>query len=171
MKSPRTSTWLPDEAGMSMLETIVVVTILGILSYAAIARFAASSAAVQAHVAAHLLLHDLRFAQQLAVSNSRSVTVAMNVQENRYALLWQDTGAYLQRLTGGGDFIVCFGDDEFPEVELAGTELPGGALTFDGNGRPRSGHQLLATSAIVAALSDNLIIRVTPNTGRVELIE
>lgn len=160
-----------NERGMSLLETTVVLTIMGIISYTAITRFASSSAQVQAHAAANLLMHDLRFAQQWAVSNSRNTTVAINVQGNRYALLWQDTGAYLIRPTGGGDYVVRFGQGEFPDVELASTELFGGTLTFDANGRPYQGQQPLATSAIVAAFSDNLMIRVTPNTGRIELIE
>lgn len=171
MRILRKATVLVDEGGMSLLESTVVVTILGILSYTAITRLTASSAETQAHAAVHLLMHDLRFAQQWAASNGRSITVAINLQDNHYALLWQDTGAFLTRPTGGGNYLVRFGEGEFVDVEMVGTDLPGAALTFDVSGRPRHGQQLLATTAVVAAFSNNLIVRVTPNTGRLELVE
>jgi prepilin-type N-terminal cleavage/methylation domain-containing protein len=161
---------LKNERGVTLLETTMVLVIMSVLSYSAIVHFSASSSDVQARAAAAQLMHDLRFAQQWAIANSRSVTVAFEAQNNRYSLKWQDTGAYLLRPAGGGNYVVRFGEGNFPDVEVS-TTLGGSALTFDASGRPCNGQQLLLTTADVAVLTGGLIVRVTPNTGKLQLIE
>lgn len=160
-----------NERGITLLEVTTVMVIAGVLSYAAMVHFSTSTADVQARAAARLLMQDVRQAQQLALTTSRSTKVEIDVQSNRYSLKWNDNNTYMTRPMGGGYYIVRFGEGEFPDVQLISTALASGIIAFDASGRPLQGQQLLATTATLAALSNNLVIRVTPNTGRLELIE
>lgn len=160
-----------SERGTTLLETITVVSIVGIMSYAALVNFSSTSVDVQAQAATKLLIQDLRYAQQQAVSTSRGTKVIIDVQNNRYSLKWQDNDGYVTKPLGGGNHIVRFGEGDFPEVSLISTSLVSGTLVFDPSGRPCNGQQPLSSIADVAALTGGLLIRVTPHTGKLILVQ
>ncbi len=147
----------------------MVILITGVLSYAAMVNFSSGSADTQAQAAAKMLMHDVRYAQQIGASTGRGAKVEIDVQNNRYSLRWKDTNAYMTRPMGGGNYIVQFGTGEFPNVGFISTALASGHLYFDATGRPCNVSQPLVVTTEVAALSGGLLIQVTPNTGRLML--
>lgn len=151
------------------METVTVVSIVGVLSYAAVVSFSSNSADTQAQAAAKMLMHDVRYAQQLAASSGRGTRVEIDVQNNRYSLRWRDTNAYMTRPMGGGNYVVQFGVGDFSEVGFTSTGLSSGNLYFDASGRPCNVSQPLTVTTEVAALSGGLLIQVTPNTGKLTL--
>lgn len=159
------------ERGATLLETITVISIVGVISYAAVVSFSSGSADIQAQAAAKLLMQDLRLAQQYAVSTSRGTKVIIDVQNNHYSLKWLDNDGYITRPMGGGNYIVRFGEEDFPDVSLISTGLVNGTLVFDARGRPCNGQQPLLSQADVAALPGGLLIRITPNTGKLLLVQ
>lgn len=160
-----------NQVGATLLETVMVILIAGILSYAAMVNFSSGSADTQAQAAAKMLMQDLRYAQQVGASSGRGAKVEIDVQNNRYSLRWKDTGAYMTRPMGGGNFIVQFGGGNFPNVSFISTALASGNLYFDASGRPCTVQQPLLVTTDVAALNGGLLIRMSPNTGRLVLIQ
>ncbi|MFQ5770584.1 MAG: prepilin-type N-terminal cleavage/methylation domain-containing protein, partial [bacterium] len=97
-----------NQKGFTLIELIVIITIIGILSYIAVANFSDSNSQVQYGTLIRKIATDVRFAQQLALTEGMSTHVYIDQANNRYYLKWDD-GTYIQNPVGGGDFIVQLG--------------------------------------------------------------
>lgn len=158
-----------NQAGVSMAETVIVLSIIAIMSAMALQRFSDDSSGVQIRSAADVLMTDMRYAHELAITRGMPVRVEIYPGQNSYALFWENTGAPLQRPVGGGSFVRVFGKDEFLHAQITETELPQGKIVFRPNGRPFVAGQQLAQKLTIASVNGQFKIEVSPVTGNIDL--
>jgi prepilin-type N-terminal cleavage/methylation domain-containing protein len=70
----------------SLLELVVVLTIIATMAAVALPKFAGSMAHGRADAAADRLIADLAYARRVAIATSSSVTVSFNVADETYEL-------------------------------------------------------------------------------------
>jgi len=156
------------EEGFTFIELIVVVVIIGVLSYAAYVNFSNSHENVQVQTAARRLVSDVRYAQELAMTTGNEARVYVDASGNRYSLKWA-TGSYVQKPVGGGDFIVEFGEGDFPDVTITSTEFTNGRLDYLSTGAPRNFGSTFNGTKVLAVLNNTTSVVITANTGRVSI--
>lgn len=154
----------PDEKGASLVEVLLVVVLLGVLSYVALVTTGSSQTTLQCESALRKLSEDVRLAQQFALTYGVGTSVHIDLTNNRYKLVWED-GSYLEKPVGGGNFVVQFGTGHFREVVVTATELTDGRLDFLPSGQPRNAGETFAGLLTLAALNDAKALRVSANTG------
>ena len=125
--------------GFSLLELVMVLSIVVILAAVAAPRFASANARYRADFAARRVAADLSLAQTHARSTGTSVTVRFGVDQNRYTLVG------VEALDGSGDYSVNL--DQSPYLAtLASAEFgDDGDLIFNGWGKTDSAGTLTLT--------------------------
>lgn len=147
-----------------MIELVLLIVILGILSSLAYNRMT-EEASLRLSVAVRKLITDVRYAQQLAMTQGKRTRFYIDLTNNRYYLKWND-GTYVEDPLGGGDFIVNLGEGEFQKVEITATDFTQGYLEFDLWGSPYASGSLLNSQKVVAILNEGVSIQITPYTGK-----
>lgn len=151
-------------AGFTLLEVILVVVMLGILSYIAVAHFSDVLQRAQYGVMLRKIVADVRYARDLAMTGGQGTQVHIDVLSNKYYLRWA-SGAYVQNPVGGGDFVVALGKNEFGAAEITGTSFSGGRLDFSTGGIPSNAGAAFSGRLRLLTLNEAKRIMVTANTG------
>jgi MSHA pilin protein MshC len=147
------------QVGFTLIELVMVILLLGILSFFAVARLADRSES-DAHGFAEQLASTLRFAQKAAVAQRRAIYVNVDAANGRVWVCLDAANTCTQPLAApaGGTL-----EAQAPRgVTL--TTTGGTQLTFDAMGRPSS------TAAIdfgVDAASIGFTVRIEPESGYV----
>ncbi len=162
---------LKNESGTTLIEVVAVLLIASVLFAMAVTRFNDNTAAVQRRNAARLIVRDLQYAQEMAVTHGRAVKVEVQTSQNRYLVKWAKTGELLKRPDGGGPFIRQFGKDQFLHVAISGTDLATGSFLFATSGRPLVGANPLSGVKTAIRLNSTYQIVVLPHTGRIKLLQ
>lgn len=142
-----------SQNGFTLIEAIVVVTIIGILSYVAIANFEGSHSRLQYESATKKLAADVRYAREMAFSRKVGTHVYVDESSNRYYLKWE-TGEYLENPIGGGNFIIQLGSGDFFGVKVTGTGFSGGRLDFTTAGLPLNSGSSFNGTLILATINN-----------------
>lgn len=127
--------------GFSLIEIVVVLTVIGVLSFAAVTRFADVDG-IRLDITARKIQSDIRYAHSLALSAQARVSVRFNVSGNNYAIFREEGGSWIpvvDPLTKGA-FTVNLNDTAFSGVVLARADFDGAGnhLVFDRWGDPYS---------------------------------
>lgn len=152
------------------MEVIVVIAVVGIMAAVGLSRMKSSPAETQRANAAHVVINDFRYAQEIAMTYGRSVRIDVETGLNLYSLKWHDTNEYLPSITGTGNYIRRFGENEFENVSITNTDLTNSNLRFRTNGEPLTNGQKLTQSRIALTLNNKYKIMVTPETGLVTIL-
>lgn len=80
------------------MEVIVVIAVVGIMAAVGLSRMKSSPAETQRANAAHVVINDFRYAQEIAMTYGRSVRIDVETGLNLYSLKWHDTNEYLPQL-------------------------------------------------------------------------
>lgn len=112
---------------MTLIELVIVVTIMGILAAIAIPRFAGATARRNLEIATQRLLTDLRHAQQHSLATSTSHYVAFNTATETYTV---DAPSPVGAAASYGVRML----DPPMSTRIDSTTLPSARAVFDGHG-------------------------------------
>lgn len=159
---------LKNQNGFSLLEVIVVVVIVGVLAYFAVANFGDSHSRLQYESVLKKIVSDVRYARELALTEGEKTRVYFDQTNNRYYLKW-DNGNYIQNPGGGGDFIVQLGEGEFSQVNITSSAFSAGWLDFDTKGAPSNAGVPFSDNQNLVSLNNAKSITITANTGFLQI--
>ena len=130
---------MPPRRGFTVVEILIVVTIIGIMSAVILPQLGASDD-LKLSAAARSLMADLSYARMLAISTQQKQYVQFTQQQ--YSVLHGDGGTGMSPTTQpvyGGDYTVVFGTGTMNQVSLSqatfGTQS---TIGFDALGSPAS---------------------------------
>ena len=158
-----------NEKGVTLIEIIMTMVITGILAAVAINRLKDEPALIQQKNAAKVALNDFRYAQEMAITHGKAVRIEVEVDNNQYAVKWNQTGSYLTNPVAGGPFIRKFGKDEFLYVTITNSQLPDGKITYGTSGKPFANGTALNTAKSALSINGQISLIVLPYTGKVKL--
>ncbi len=169
--------------GFTLIEIIVVVIIMAIIAATAVG-VSSNSAWTRVTEAGRRLLSDLSFAQNVAVTQQRTVYAIFDTTNQRYTVAYTQTPSaaadYVRDPSTGGNFVAQFGNSG--TTGLAGVSLrPLGlgsgnkVLAFDVLGQPLVGNgtasPVLSTQSVTITVGNSLVssstmtVSVAPFTG------
>ena len=160
----RTKSCFAAQNGFTLLELILVITIVGIISIFAVASYNNSSTTLQYKTVIRKIASDVRYAQSLAIHSGQGTRVFIEQTNNRYTLKWSD-GTYIKKPVGGDDFIVQLGSGDFSLVQITGTAFFNGRLDFSTAGAPLNSGNTFSGDLSVVSINNAKKIVVTANTG------
>lgn len=161
--------WRRGEEGWTLIELVLVVLLLVVLAVS-VSVSLQNYGTIKLNGAARELASDIRFAQQLSMT--QQVRHGVIFTANTYTVFENDNTADPARNPmGGTDFTVDYSTGEFQGITLS-TVLPGSVVKFDSRGAPLDGSNSALTAGnntVTLSLSGVTPITLTiqPNTGRV----
>lgn len=120
----------PSRQGFSLLELVLVLSILTVLGAVAVPRFASASARYRVDFAARRIAADLQLAQRAARTAGSSTVVTFNTLNHAYQIAGVDA------LDGSGLYGVDLQASPYQSHLSAATFGAGSIVTFDGWGVP-----------------------------------
>lgn len=158
-----------NQNGFTLIELIVVIVIVGILSYAVVANYTESHERLQINAITLKIASDVRYARDLALTEGMGSRVYIDLTNNQYYLKWDDE-SYMQNPMGGGDFVIRLGrPGEFGSVQITSTAFSGGRLDFGTSGSPRNAGNSFSGELILVSINNEKKIVITANTGFVRI--
>ena len=154
-----------DEKGVTFLELVILIVVIGILSYLGMANLSNSNDSIKESSLAKKILADVRYAQEMAMSHGQLVQFIVETGQNRYSLKWADN-SYVQTPMAEKDFIVDVDDSYFVGVSISSTGFSSGTLQFDSQGAPLNNGSTLSVETTLLQLNGSATLRVVPGTGR-----
>ncbi len=153
-----------SETGFTIIELIVIIVIVGILSYMAMAEFSESTSIVKERTMARKVVNDIRYAQEMALSHRKLVKCVIEPSQNRYSLKWADD-SYVQTPAAERDFIVYFDSGDYTGVDLTSSGFSSGLLSFNPMGKPLNNGALMTVEIVAMIINSGVIIKIVPGTG------
>lgn len=149
--------------GYTLIEVLVVVTIVGIVGAIVVPQMVRPGA-LQIQAAARALISDLLVAQNEAIAQQSPRRVVVDVEQNLYRVADSGNTTIAASWQSGSQYLVDFGNDQrFQGVRLDAADIDGESFVeFDELGAPRNG----GTIDLVAG-SLRYRITIAPFTGRV----
>lgn len=147
------------EQGFTLVELVVVMSVVALLIWVALPRSFAAD--VQLQAAARQLQSDIRYAQELAMTKGQRHQIRFYAASNpsptnRYEIVTASAGPVVHPLTQSSSFVVDFNSPPWAGVQLDTTVT----FEFDSLGRPNAG-------ATISLNGGAKVITVTAETGRV----
>ena len=160
--------------GFSLVELVLLISILGILSYLAVPRVAGIADA-RLDAATVRIAADLRYARGRAVSDRARYGLVFDAAHDKYSVYASGPGS---PVTDPADRSRPLGIDFRAPSELHGVEIEsasfgrGTSVAFDGFGVPRDadGRELSAPGLVVVSFDGRSdTVEVAPSTGAVRV--
>ncbi|MCG8605871.1 hypothetical protein MJD09_12870 [bacterium] len=159
---------LTDQKGFSLLEVVTIVTVVGIISLFAVAKFGDTNSRLQYETIMEKIVSDVRFAQQLALTKGKATRVHIDQTNNRYFLKWDDD-TYIKNPVGGNNFVIQLGSGDFSAVQITSTSFQNGRLDFERTGSPLNSGSVFSDKLDLVIINNAKKIVVTANTGFLEI--
>lgn len=157
-----------NSRGFTFVELVIVIVIIGILSYVTYVKLGDSTTTIKIEAAARKMVSDIRYAQELAMTIGEETRFYVDVQNNRYYLKWSD-GTYVKTPMANSDYVISFAQNDFLGVEITATNLTAGRLDFNSLGSPLNAGVPLTADVVVATLNNVKSVKVRPRTGNAYL--
>ncbi len=154
------------QSGFTLIELVIVISIIGIISYVAIANFDVSNTKLQYESALQKIVTDVRYARELATTHGQGTHVYIDPATNEYWFKWED-GNYIQNPVKGGDFVIQLGTGNFNGVQITASAFSGSLprLDFDTGGSPLNNTNTFSGTLNLVTLNSSKKIVVYANTG------
>jgi len=149
--------------GFTLIEILVVIVILGLLA-AVVIPSVANTGQMQVHSAAAMLTSDIQYAQSLAISSQRPVTISFSPSGDYYTVHWSNESDPLEHPIRKKAYVVNFRTEHgFERVELVSASFGGTTdVMFDELGAPDN-----AGSVVLRAGATVYTVSVASATGKV----
>ncbi len=157
-----------NQNGFTLMEVIVIVVIVGVLAYFAVANFGDSHSKLQYQSVLKKIVSDVRYARELALTEGEGTRVYFDQSNNKYYLKWEN-GNYIQNPVGGGNFIIQLGVGEFSQVSITGSGFSPGWLDFDTKGVPSKAGVPFSDDQLLVSVNNAKSITITANTGFLQI--
>ncbi len=149
--------------GFTLVELIVVIVIITILTGTVSVSFNDINEKTRLSNASTKALADVRYAQELAMSNNREINIYVTPSNETYDIKWQDTGAYVPSATDNGENLtVTFGVGEYKQIDIVSTSI-GNRLSFTALGEPMINGSRFTRSTSVMFLNSTIHLVVYPS--------
>ena len=167
-----------SEAGFSLLELIIVMTIIAVMAAIATPRFGAAHARYRVDLAARRIAADIAYAQTVACRNSTNQEIVFDINSDSYML------PGLEDIDGSGaDYTVNLSDTKYgvdlvsASFENADAYISTDCLSFTIWGSPQSGclthggsvAPLVNGSVVITLGSESRTIKIASVTGMVSI--
>ena len=156
----------------TLFELMIVVVIIGIAGLLAV-PMVSSGADFQIRAAANIIIADLEYAKNLAITNQENISVVFDDSNETYIMQDSTDTAIADPVRSGSTISVDFANDgRFGSVDITKVSFDGtDTVTFDYLGCPFNGSSnTLGEGEIVLVAGDNtMTIVVEPITGYVEI--
>ncbi len=157
--------------GFTLIELVVVITIVGILAVAVLINGRAKGP-VRLEAACQKLAMDLRYCQQMAMAEQVRFGISFDTGDESYFGYRINTGTKAKNPQTQGDLEVDFGGtDEFKEIEIVSTNFSD-AIEFDSTGKPYDGNGTALSNEGIVTLTDgsnSRTVRIEAVTGKVKI--
>ena len=152
-----------SRTGFTLIEIIVVLVILAVAA-AMIVPYAVGTTSFQASAAARLIMSDLEYAQNQAITTQTPVSVTFSVNGNFY-IVSNASGTLIHPISKQA-YVVDFDTSSgFDKVSVSSVGFGGGVVvTFDALGAPDNDG-----TVVIVAGSHTYTVTVAPVSGRVEV--
>lgn len=157
-----------NNQGFTLIELIVVMVIIGIMSYLGVAKFANTEGSLQSTSLIKKITADVRYARELAASSTLGTYVYIDVSNNKYYVKWAD-GTYVKKAIGSDDLVVQLGAGHFSSVGITSTAFTNGRLDFDTSGLPANSGNSYSGELNLITLSGGEKIDIVANTGMIKV--
>ena len=149
--------------GFTLVELIVVIVVISILTGTVSVSMNDINQKTRLSNAATKALADVRYAQELAMSNNREVNIYVTPASERYDIKWQDTGAYVPSSTDKAENLaVEFGSGEYKQIDIISSGV-GSRLSFTALGEPMINGSRFSSETSVMLLNDEVHVVVYPS--------
>lgn len=154
--------------GFTLVELIIVLVIIIIISVTLMIRWPTNIISLSAQ--AELLASDIRYTQNLAMTQGQRFSIVLNTSANpgSYQIQYSNNGAPIQLPSGATTLVLGSG----MTIQDPGAVLPNDYITFDTLGIPYidNASTALAQNAPITIVSGSVTktITVSPQTGRVQ---
>lgn len=151
--------------GFTLVETIIVVVIIGIVAIVAIPRFNETIQSKRLYDATEKLYDDLNYCRDYAIAQHTNTWIEFESSQEKYRLFYGDSwaarNALIDPARSSDDWFVI--NDTFLGVEIQSTSFSGNRISFNWWGTPSEGGTVVLINGITSKT-----ITVQPETGYVE---
>ena len=148
-----------SQGGYTLVELIVVMAAILVLSGAVGVQVTNMNENSRLANASSRALADIRYAQELAISQQRTVDVIVTTSANKYEVKWHDTGAPVTIPQNGQNLTVLFNQGDYQGVTMTSSGL-GGTLSFNKVGAPTIGGASFNNGRSVMLLNNKYYVSV-----------
>jgi prepilin-type N-terminal cleavage/methylation domain-containing protein len=162
-----------QRGGFTFIELVVVIVVLGIISYVSFAAIGRVMNGIQATGAADKIASDIRYAQSMAGSNNLWYGVSFEATPTNIYSIYTTNGTTdtyaVNPANRGTNFIINLGADYNANITVA---IPAGTkkIVFSPLGTPYTNYKTTGipiTAEAVITVNSSRTVRITPLTGRV----
>ena len=151
---------LPISKGFSLIELIVIMTLLGILAALASIRIKDISVNVRVSAATNQITSDIELIKETALANHENMSITYNLEQNNYTI--RKNGSIMTDYPGSDSGIINLSEGMFSGVDITQVNINGSnVINFDKWGN------VLNNGTIT--LNQNHIISVNKLTGFTEI--
>ncbi len=157
--------------GFTLIELVVIITIVGILAVAVLVSGTAKGP-VRLEAACQRLALDLRYMQEMAMAEQVRFGISFDASDESYFGFRVNTSTKAQDPHTQGDLEIEFDEmKEFSEIGIVSTNFSD-AVEFDSIGAPYNASAVALMSEGIVTLTDGTntrTVRIQPATGKVNM--
>jgi Tfp pilus assembly protein FimT len=153
---------IKNEKGFSLVELITTCVILCVsLGLVAVIVYTFNTN-TELHTISKQVLSDLRYSQEIAMSQRREVDVLINLGSNQYEAKWHDDGSYIPLPTDDSKNLkINFNNSQYKNISITNTQITG-RFSFCPLGKPNIDGAVIGSQMTMMTLNSKRSIVIFP---------